>query len=232
MVDRDFDKRRYVIVGVITLLVFGLGLAFGVIFDNARMDAADRQGKTQEADFKSIQFQYLYLSTLEKTNASCDVLRITLEKSVNDLAKSLNTLSNYKEKTTPTNVKEIDLIERNYLVDNLKYWLFAQETKKTCNLDILSILYFYSDDSCPICPDQGVILSFYKQLLQDKLLVFPINVDLEDTDAIITILKTKYNITELPSLVIEDKTYKGVVQKDDLEPLICNSYKDKQTCYS
>ncbi len=231
MVKREFDKSRYVVVGIITFLVFLLGLTLGIVIDNARVSSVERLSKTQEVDFKAIQFQYLYMSTLEKTNVSCDVLRIALEKSVGDLAKSLQKVSSYKDKTTPVNTKEMELIERNYLQDNLKYWLFAQETKNACDLDFVTILYFYSDDHCSICPDQGVILTYYKELLQDTLLVFPINVDLEGSDAIIAILKTRYNVTTLPTLVIEDKTYPGVVQKDELEPLICQGYKDNTTCY-
>ena len=232
MVRRDFDKSRYIIVGIITFLIFGLGITLGIIVTSAKVSSSESLRKMQEIDFKELQLQYLFMSTLEKSGSGCNVLRIALDKSVNDLAKSLKTLSSYKEKSMPTSDNEIRMIERNYLLDNLKYWLFAQESKKTCNLDIVSILYFYSEKNCPACSDQGVILTYYKQLLQDKLLVFPINADLEETDPIITILRSRYNITEYSSLVIEDETHSGVIQKDELEQLICQRYKNKSTCYT
>ncbi|MEK6886487.1 MAG: hypothetical protein AABW88_01515 [Nanoarchaeota archaeon] len=230
MVTRNFDKNKYVVVGIITFLIFSLGLSLGIIVSNARISATEEMSKLQELDFKELQFQYLFMSTLEKTNANCNVLRIALDKSVSDLSKSLKQFSSYKEKSTSGDSAEVQMVTRNYLLDNLNYWMFAKESKKTCKMDIVNILYFHSENNCPRCSDQGVILTYYKQLLEDKLLIFPINVDLEETDQIIKILRSRYNVTEYPSIVIEDQTYKGVIQKDELESLICSNYRNNTFC--
>ena len=113
----------------------------------------------------------------------------------------------------------------------MKYWLFAQKAKKTCNSEFTTILYFYSDN-CPTCPDQGVILSYFKRKLENKLLVFPININLEEQEYIIRILKSQNNVTnnKLPVIVIGNKTYQGVVSKKELGKILCELFENSEIC--
>jgi len=157
------------------------------------------------------------------------VLQAALEKSIVDLGASLDKIQSYK-KQSQINQQDYDLIERSYLIDNLKYWLLASETKKQCGEDYVTILYFFSEKNCPSCPDQGVILTYYKKMYEEKLLVFPINLDMESEEASLGILKNIYNITKLPSITVEDKKYEGVVSKDDLGKIICSNFKNQSLC--
>ena len=54
------------------------------------------ENKEQEVGYLSLQFQYLYLTTLEDKNASCSALHITMERSIKDLSESLQTFIKYK----------------------------------------------------------------------------------------------------------------------------------------
>ena len=90
---------------------------------------------------------------------------------------------------------------------------------------MVSVLYFYSLKDCTVCPDQGVILTYFKKIFDERLLVFPINVDLEKEEPFIKIMRSRYNITSYPSIVIQEKKHEGVVQKTDLSRLICGAFK-------
>lgn len=230
VVKRKIDLRLYFMVGLLTLTIFLLGVVMGVLIDNIRLQSVTQASEEKELDYTSLQFQYLYLSTLENSNESCGVFQATLENSLRELSKSYEKIKGYEEESN-LNKQEYKLVLRQYLLDNLRYWLFAQKTRELCEADTVNILYFYSGSYCDICPDQGVILTYFKNLFGERLLVFPIDADFSEEEHSISILMRKYNITTYPSIVLEDKKYEGVVPKDKLGELICSSFiRDQPEC--
>ena len=78
------------------------------------------------------------------------------------------------------------------------------------------------------CPKTGEITN--RRELEDNLLVFPINVDLAEEEQFLTILRTSYNVTELPTLIINGEKYPGVVGRQDLARIICEQTENKEQC--
>jgi hypothetical protein len=224
MVERRIHLGRYAVVGLLAFLIFSLGISLGMVIDNERVRWSMVVNQEQQAKYKSLQFQYLYLSGLTGDNSSCPVFKKTLEASIADLGSSLDKIKEYQQESRLNDVN-YDLVSREYILDNLRYWLFARQTRSVCSMNLVTALYFYSDKNCDICPDQGVILTYFKNLYGDNLLVFPINVDYESEENSVMLLKSRYNITVLPSVVVEDVTYSGVVQKDELQRILCSNYK-------
>ena len=229
VVKRKISKDKYLIAAVLAFLIFSFGLSLGIILDQARANWAERVTKEQETDYTSLQIQYLYLGSLLDSNESCSVLRVALGESIKELSKSLDSLSNYQE-DAKLNKQEFKMLERKYTLDNIRYWMFARKTREKCSIDIVDVLYFYSGRYCDRCPDQGTILSYFKRRFEERLLIFPIDVDIEENEPMITILKGQYNITRYPTLIIGDEKYEGVVEKEKLAKLICDSFNDKDLC--
>lgn len=223
-VERKISFDKYILAGLITLLIFSLGLALGMVVDNMRLDATNKVNKEQEINYQSLQLQYAFLTSLPNATDSCPTLKVALDKSVAELGQSLDTFEDYK-KDTRINEKDYNLIGRKYLLDNINYWFFSEKAKDLCDINMVSVLYFYSLKDCTVCPDQGVILTYFKKIFDERLLVFPINVDLEKEEPFIKIMRSRYNITSYPSVVIQEKKYEGVVQKQELSKLICNAFK-------
>lgn len=222
VVKRKVSKSRYFIALGITLLIFIPGLLLGMVFDNARISALQAQSEIQELNFKSLQLNYLYISELKNTTQSCIPLKVSLEKSIKELSKSLEKIEEYKV-GAKIDGANFDLLSRRYLLDNLNYWLLSKKTKELCNLDTVNILYFF-DDNCDICPNQGIVLTYFKKKLGDKLLVFPINLGLSEDETMISVLKGTYNVTTVPSLIIDDELYSGILNTEDLQIVLCEKY--------
>ena len=217
-IQRTLSLSRILVALIIAALIFCLGVALGFLLDGQRiqwMQYQSQQQKSdyeslqwqysvglrletrrsqQKSDYESLQWQYLFLTSSTDKNQTCVVLQAALEKSIVDLGASLDKIQSYK-KESQINQEDYDVIERLYLINNLNYWLLASKTKKECGEDYITILYFFSEKSCPSCPDQGVILTYYKKMYQEKLLVFPINLDVENQEASIGILRNIYNIS-------------------------------------
>ena len=221
---RQIYLKTYILVGLMAFLVFSLGFLLSVLIDDERITKVERATKVQELNYKSLQFQQLYLNTLINNTDSCPVFELSLQSSIKTLTDSLERMEAYKASVN-FNRAEFDDLSRNYVLDNLRYWLFARKTKELCDLDFVTVMYFYSDKECSICPDQGVILSYYKKLFGDKLLVFPINADLQGSEASIDMLAGRYNVTAYPTIIVEEIKYEGVVSKGGLKPIICGSFK-------
>lgn len=227
MVERKVSKMHYLRVGVFTILIFFLGVALAIIFDNERLNWLLQVNREQELKYQSMQLQYLFISTQENTEGACQVLEASLEQSIAELGKTLDTLETYK-KDSSINKIEYELINQRYVLDNLQYWLFVSRMKSLCKKDLVTVLYFYSSDNCPSCPDQGVILTYFKKIFQDRLLIFPINLDLQKLEPMISLLQKRYNVTSMPSIIVEDKKYFGVISKEELKNIICSSFKSAQ----
>lgn len=229
MVTRTLSKQRMLFAGVITLLVFLLGLALGVILDLERLSTLQEDNTAQELNYNSLQLQYLYLSTLGEEENVCPVLNAALENSITELSYSLDAFERYSENSFLDNSR-YDTLQRKYLQDNLRYWMFSQQLQQECESNVVNVLYFYSEDECAVCQNQGTVLTYYKQKLDDQLLVFPINLDLADDEQFLNIIKTSYNITQLPTLIINEERYVGVQGRQQLAEIICEQTTNKEQC--
>ena len=228
VVERKISKEKYILAAILTTLLFVLGVALGMLVDNERLRGLEQTNKYQELDFRSLQFQYLYLTSLEDEKNSCPVLRATLQRTVRDLSESLDKYQNFKD-DTQLNDEDYQVLGRRYLLDNLNYWLFASKSKKACGLDVVSILYFYND-KCTICPDQGVILTYFKTVHGDKLLVFPIDTGFSSSEPIIDIFLNRFNVTTYPTIIVENKKFEGVIGRNQLRQIICSNFKNESSC--
>jgi len=220
-VKRKISTEKFVLVGIIALIIFLLGLSLGMIIDNERVRWANMEYRNQQLDYESIQLQYLYLQATDDKNESCSALYTSLEQALTDLGTSLEEVLGYQKDTT-LNKDEFLNIERRYMIDNFKYWLLVKKAKTECSVDAITVLYFYSETNCEICSEQGIILTLFKKKYGEKLLIFPINVDLESQEPFITIIRETYDVEQYPSIVVEGETYSGIVAKDQLANIFCN----------
>src|SRR3989344_5438870 len=165
---RKISKEKYILAGIISLLVFTLGLTLGIILEDYRYTLVQEINQEQDVNYLSLQLQYVYLSAFSSHN-NCPILSATLKKTIKDLSESLEEVISFQEEDKISSKREL-LVQRRYVIDNLRYWILAQESKQRCNLDIVPIIYFYSRE-CASCPDQGSILTFFKNVFGEKVLI-------------------------------------------------------------
>jgi len=225
---RKISKEKYVVAGIITALIFFLGLMLGFIMEDQRYQTISEINQEQEVSYLSLQLQYLYLSSSSNYD-NCPILSATLKDAVEDLSNSLSKVIAYEEENNIADKNRGILTMRRYALDNLRYWLLASESKKKCDLNIATILYFYSSE-CPSCPNQGTILTYFKKLFGEQVLVFPINLDLREEEAMVDVTALQFNVTKYPTIVIDDQKYEGVVRKEQLQGIICSSLENSEHC--
>jgi hypothetical protein len=224
---RKVSTEKYVVAGIITFLIFSLGITLGLILDDHRYNIIEEINQEQEVEYRSLQLQYLFLNSFSNYD-NCPVLAATLKKAITDLDDSLSKVVVEEEQEKITEVRQ-QVIRRRYVIDNLRYWLLAKESAQKCELNIVPILYFYSE-KCSSCPTQGTILTYYKKIFGEKVLVFPISLDLRSQETMVDIVLTQFGIEKYPTLVIDNKKYEGVVRRDQLKEIICESLVGVEEC--
>lgn len=228
---RKISSDKYIVAAVLTILIFSLGFSLGIIIDNFRIKDVEQNNRKQEVDYASLQMQYLYLSSLEHDAQNCAVLSKALEEIVAQLGESLDEFLEYK-KETQLNKEQYLIAHRKYLIDNIRYWFFATKTQEKCEMDLTTVLYFYSGENCDVCPDQGFVLTYFKNLYQERLLIFPIDVDMQEDEPLISMLVSKYDVTKFPTIIMDGAKHEGFIAKDDMSELICDSFNNTDLCLS
>ncbi len=213
------------LAGVITLCIFLLGLFLGLVIEGKRATYIDSVSRRQNLDFSSLQLQYAFIDQLSQEK-NCVAVQKTFEQNINNLESTRIRLENFDREAT-LNKNEFDILKNEYILAQIRYWMLAQRTKKLCGNDIVSILYFYSDqEECPDCDKQAFILTYLKKKFKDKLLIFSFDSKFEQ-EPMILLLKKTYNVTVFPTIVIEGKPKYSFVDKDTILKEICNNYNEK-----
>ena len=224
---RKISRDKYWVAGIITFLIFFLGLSLGTNIEDHRYNIIEEVNMEQEVKYLSLQLQYLYLNSFSNYD-NCPILSTTLKESVVDLSDSLGEVIAYEEEEEISDLRK-EMVMRRYLLDNLRYWLLARETKQKCDLNTVPIVYFYSTD-CPSCPNQGTVLTYFKKLFGEEVLVFPINLDFRNNEPMVEVVMLQFDVTKQPTLIIDNKKYEGVVQKEQMKEIICDSLKQSEHC--
>ena len=135
---RKISRDKYILAGIITFLIFSLGLTLGSIFEDQRYNLVEEINLEQDVKFLSLQMQYLFLNSFSNYN-NCPILAATLKEAIKDIDDSLKGIIE-KEEDNNYSPKRGQLVQRRYILDNLRYWILARESKQKCDLDITTFL--------------------------------------------------------------------------------------------
>lgn len=222
---RQMSLKNYIIAGVITLLIFSVGILLGISLSGKRVSYSEGEINAQKLELDSLQLQYLFIDQMgDKSN--CAVISVALDQKINELAILGSRIEKFSRDVN-FNEQEFNALKREYTIAQIKYWLYADKSRKICSSDTVSVLYFYSnEDECFGCSTQSRILTHLKGTFNDRLLVFSIDGSAVQ-EPLVPMLKQTFNITKYPSLIIADDSYSGLVEEDELSRQLCSRYNQK-----
>jgi hypothetical protein len=222
MTQRRISTRTYILAAFITGLIFLFGFFAGSIIEEKRVTFVQDSFDEQNVDFSSSQLQYSYVTSLS-TQESCPAIYNILYANLEDLEVTRLKLVQYARESR-LNDETFNLIKRKYSIEQVKYWLLSKQAKEVCGEDIVTVLYFYSDDDeCPECGDQEFVLNYVKNILGPKVLIFALDAQF-DHEPMINLLKSRYDVNSFPYIVIEDVVFPGFQQKDVIVDAVCTKY--------
>jgi hypothetical protein len=227
--NRKIGISIYIKTLIISIAIFSLGLLIGAYIENFFVSDLSARTTAMENSVSEIELEMLYFQELP-TVESCNFLNAIVRKTNSNLDTLAQDLVRYSDKSILFTTEDVRNIKTTYTSLLIKDWLFQGKISKTCGTSAVTVLYFYSAEGCDDCITQGNVLTLLKETFKDKLMVFPIDTEIELS--MIDILKERFGATSTPNLVIGGKTYKRIVGLAELKNLICAELPQIEECKS
>ena len=203
------DWKKYLIVFLITALIFGLAFYLSDLLGARKIDQLQSLQDETAIEVLSSEIEFDLLS--EK---SCENLgQSVLSQKLGELAEKIE----FSEANLGF-AQQVLQLKKQYSLLEIKDYLLMKQVLRRCNLPIHFILYFYSNKDCADCTREGHVLTSLREEHPDlRVYSFDFDLDLGAIGA----LKELFNIKEpLPALVVNEKTYQGFQELEVLEKLI------------
>jgi len=197
------QKYIFLYALVLTFLVFNLGIFFGYMLESSRIGKINTMYLNAENELLD---QITQKGALDVLDLNCDLL---VEENIKFGDKIFNEaleIQKYEEANRINN----DIIFQHKRFDLLRalFWMNSLKIKQQCNSDYHNLVYFYKYNNPTI--EQESKQDFFSNLLKEikekkgnDVMLIPIAAD-NDLPSI-NLLIEKYNITELPTILIDEK---------------------------
>jgi len=211
MMKRMVSTGRYVQTLIIAVSIFVLGFFLGFYISEMRMESM--LSRYEDLRLK-ITGAILQGSVLEGELCKYDVLGITGKEKV-ELGKEVQEMEDTRGKTD----EEVLRLREDYSLLSLNQLLLVEKWNKECSKNISVIIFFYSNTKNVTDSDnQGFVLDYIYAKYPDKISTYVFDVDIENPA--IDVLMKKYNISVVPTLVINENVYAGFQTREKVESLI------------
>jgi len=220
------EKGIFIKTTIITSIIFILGIIFGLWIGQERVSALEQTTSALKDSVETAELQFALLDVL-KPEVACNYLIST----ASDLGNKSDELASEVERYE--NSQKIDdtsfsTLKKQYTTTLIRDWVTVEKIKKVCEGDYLTIIYFYSNKDCDKCEDQGIVLTYIKDVLKENVMIFALDTDLGLTT--VNSLRDSFGIDSYPSLVIENKMYSEYLSLEEINKILCSYKSDLSVC--
>jgi len=206
-------KKLFLIASITTLILYFLGVLTGYLIQEKVLSKTQEELKKVKEEFfvykqnlENVQLEQLYLTTYQG-DLNCKI-RVSLINEMHDklayfwskLPSKLEVYEKYSE-IQPDYIQ----LKRDYTLLSIRVWLLSLNIKEKCGEDIIPALYFYSKD-CDKCIEESYVLDSIKK---EKPNFSAFIVDYNLNESIVKVIINVWNVTKVPSFIINDKLYSG-----------------------
>ena len=207
---RDIPKSKFLAAFFITAFIFLLVIMANNYFNEAKLNQLNALYNNLRIDALNAEVQYEIISENPCVALNFDPIS-------QELFKLGEKLTSMEESLGKKNAQVLDL-KKYYSILEIRQYLFVKKSSKQCNKDATPILFFYSNnEDCPECESQGFVLNYIRNSVPGAYIYsFDVNLDSSPIKA----LKLSYNVTSVPSIVINEKAYPGFKDSDEIIKII------------
>lgn len=219
------EGRKLILLAALTsLLIYLLGFLTGYFVQVRVLSKAEREMESIREEFEAyrenlenIQLEQLYLLTY-KGELSCKILVSILEEMQEKFSYFWSKLPPRLEAYEMYGELKPEYLElkRDYVLLSIRAWLLSLSVKERCAYDIAPALYFYSGD-CERCVEQGRVLDELKAE-RPEFSAFLVDYNLDEP--IVNIIKRTFNVTQVPSFVVNSHVYGGFQDLESMRGII------------
>lgn len=209
-----------------TLVIFILGIIFGIWLGQDRVSELEQTTNELRLSIETAELQFSLLDVLSP-EITCNYLSTAtdeLGKKSDELASEVDRYESSQKITE----KEFLNLKQEYTVTLIRDWIAVEKIKEICNGNYSTILYFYSNDNCGRCKDQGIVLTYIKDTFDGDVMIFSLDTGLDM--AIVNTLRDSFHVTGYPSVVINNKKYSEFMSADEITDILCKENPTSALC--
>ncbi|MFH0971588.1 MAG: thioredoxin family protein [Candidatus Micrarchaeota archaeon] len=203
---RSISWNIYIIALIISVLIFSVGILIGMQVSQSATSSV--QAQLEELQSQTREFELLSLLQATYPDSSdefCEYYFSQIDafgEQTANFGKRLDFLEK-KRGRTDTDVQDL---KKEYSKMQLRDFLLLKQANEKCKKSIKTILYFYTNDNCPLCTQQGYVLSSLKES-RPEVMIYSFDTDLKapPVEAMLGIFQIKH----MPSVVVNGKTQDG-----------------------
>ncbi len=210
--ERKFSWNVYLSVFIITGILFFIGVYIGIKINDLFLIEFGEE--VENLNLKMHSYELLFL--LDNSSLSCDLYNeyvIQFDSETYKMGANLE----YMEQHQGVEDREL---KKRYFELELRDYLISKKMIDQCDINQSIILYFYSNENCELCKEQGFELDKLKHDIninnQTNVRTYSFDGDYEDS-AVIRALKHEFNISAYPALVINDQVYEGLRRSQEIK---------------
>lgn len=209
---RDVRKLTYGLVFTLTLLVFLFGLLLGNYLTERKMETVREIEDNLRVQTAGAELQYLLL-----LQEPCKYINSTpLTQELYDISEKVD----YMETQRGSTDSGVQRLKNQYSILQIRHWLFTLRTNEQCELNQIPVIYFYSNEDCPRCKEQGYTLTYLRKKYPDmRVYAFDIATENPALDTV----KNIHDLNETPTLIFPEHRF-GFMGVEELETLIVEEY--------
>jgi hypothetical protein len=216
----------FVRTAIITTIIFAVGVWIGLWLGETKVNSLETTINNLGEDINNAELQFLLFDVLEK-NASCNYMIQTANQLGVESGKMAADVERY-ENTQKIDDASFHDLKQKYTNTLIRNWVTLEKIKKTCDGKYTTILYFYSNTNCNRCEEQGMVLSYFKEKLNQNVLIFALDSGL-GVEAV-NVLHDSYGIKQYPAMVINGDIYQEFKDKADMTRILCNFNSNLSVC--
>lgn len=205
------DVKKYIYSFVITLFIFSVAIFASKFISNSKINELS---KIQEE---------ISLAIISNEISDNDTGGISCQDILNRNYKLSSEIGTLAEKITfleegGNTSDEIYVLKENYTLLLIKDYLATLKVDSDCDLGLSQVLFFYSNNDCDQCVEQGYVLTALREKY-DFVRVYSFDEGIELGSQ--KVLMDKYGIKgPYPVVYINGKVYNGFQSLSKLEGLI------------
>lgn len=212
----ELVKESLLKATAVTVVVLAIGFLIGLQMDEARTSYIDNRISEATVSAQTVVAVENYLQ-------SSDNYCMLVEEEIPDMGENNAEIGTTLQRFSSRGVsrgEEYKVLRRKYYVSQLRLYNTVMSYRERCGADMNAIMFFFDDDLDS--ERQGSVLTEYREEVDNSTSVFSYNLEV-DNSKVLDVLKTDYNITEGPSIVINgNETYRGYVPLKQLRQVMAD----------
>lgn len=214
--ERQLSLPIYITAFLLSLLIFVVGVYIGHVIDTNNLNLLSGKVTNMSNRISSVNLLLL----IDPSSSSCPIYLSELDSldlEVELIGHRLAYLEDEKH------VFDNDL-KRSYFLLEAESLLLTKKVNSLCpNNRSLVLINFYSNKNCQSCFNQGMEILRARDELQSDLDIKLFSFDGDLASPVVESLKSTYNVSLYPTIVVENSTYSGFKTKSEIIQIIKGS---------